>query len=115
MRFLQTSHISDVVADVLTSKAVLIGTPTLNNGILPTVGALLTYLKGLRPKNRIGMAFGSYGWGGQGAREVAEAIKGMGWEIPEAAINILFIPDESELDVARDAGRRLGQSLKQLG
>jgi flavorubredoxin len=115
MRFLQDCHMSDVVADILTTKAVLIGTPTLNNGMLPTVGALLTYLKGLRPKNRIGMAFGSYGWGGQGAREVAEAITGMGWEMPEAAINLLFIPDESELEAARETGRRLGQSLKLLG
>ena len=112
MRFLQTNHISEVVKDVLTARAVLIGTPTLNNGMLPTVSSLLTYLKGLRPKNRIGMAFGSYGWGGQGAREVAEAIGGMGWEIPEETINLLFIPDESELAAAREAGRRLGESLK---
>ena len=112
MRFLQTNHISDVVPDVLTARAVLIGTPTLNNGMLPTVSALLTYLKGLRPKNRIGMAFGSYGWGGQGAREVAEAIRVMGWEIPEETIDLPYIPDESELAMARETGRRLGQSLK---
>jgi len=112
MRFLQTNHISDVVPDLLTARAVLIGTPTLNNGMLPTVSSLLTYLKGLRPKNRIGMAFGSYGWGGQGAREVAELIKEMGWEMPEDAINILYIPDESELVAARETGRRLGQNIK---
>jgi flavorubredoxin len=112
MRFLQTNHISDVVPEVLTAKAVLIGTPTLNNGMLPTVSSLLTYLKGLRPKNRIGMAFGSYGWGGQGAREVAEAIGEMGWEMPEETVNIPYIPDDSELVAARATGRRLGESLK---
>lgn len=112
MRFLQTSHISEVVPNVLTSKVVLIGTPTLNNGMLPTIGSLLTYLKGLRPKNRIGMAFGSYGWGGQGAREVATAIKEMGWEMPEEAINLNYIPDDQELAAVRAAGKRLGLVIK---
>lgn len=111
MKFLQTSHISEVTPDVLTARAVLIGTPTLNNGMLPSVSSLLTYLKGLRPKNRIGMAFGSYGWGGQGAREAEAVIKEMGWEIPEQIININYIPDDSELAAARGAGLRLGQTI----
>jgi flavorubredoxin len=112
MKFLQTSHISEVVPDILTARAILIGTPTLNNGMLPSVSSLLTYLKGLRPKNRIGMAFGSYGWGGQGAREAEAVIREMGWEIPEKNININHIPDDSELATARGAGLRLGQVIK---
>ncbi len=112
MKFLQTNHISEVIPEVLTSKAILIGTATLNNGMLPSIGSLLTYLKGLRPKHRIGMAFGSDGWGGQGARGVADAIKEMGWEMPEEIINLLYIPDEQELAAAREAGMRLGNTIK---
>lgn len=111
VRSLQTSHISQIVSDVLHSRAVLIGSPTLNNGMLPTVGAFLTYLKGLRPKRKLGLAFGSYGWGGQGAKEVAVAIKDMGWEMPEDLINIVYNPDESELEAVREAGSKLGAML----
>jgi flavorubredoxin len=111
MRFLQVSHISEAVHDLLTARAILIGTSTLNNGMLPTIGGLLTYLKGLRPKKRIGMAFGSYGWGGQGAREVAEAIRGMGWEMPEEPINLQFVPDDEELNQAKAAGSRLARRI----
>ncbi len=111
MRFLQTNHISDIVPDVLRSKLILIGTPTLNNGMLPTVGAFLTYVKGLRPKNRIGFAFGSYGWGGQGVRQVAEAIGEMGWEIPEEPINLRYVPDAGELAQVKAVAGRLAEAL----
>lgn len=111
VRSLQTSHISQVVPDVLNSRAVLIGTPTLNNGMLPSIGALMTYLKGLRPRKKLGFAFGSYGWGGQGAKEVAAAIKSMGWEMPVDLINVVYNPDESELEAVREAGMKLGAML----
>lgn len=111
VRFLQTSHISEIVPDLLESKLVLIGTPTLNNGMLPTVSAFLTYIKGLRPKNRMGFAFGSYGWGGQGAREVAEVLKGMGWDLPEEAVNLPYVPDEGELAEIKAIGLRLGRLI----
>jgi flavorubredoxin len=111
MRFLQTSHISEVITDLLMTKLILIGSPTLNNGMLPSIGSLLTYIKGLRPKNRIGYAFGSFGWGGQGAKLVAEAVADFGWEMPEPMSNIKFVPDPSELDAVRETGRRLGKLL----
>lgn len=111
MRFLQTSHMSDIMTDLLTTKAILVGSPTLNNGMLPSVSGFLTYIRGLRPKKRIGLAFGSYGWGGQGAKEVAEILKNMGWEMPIDLINMQYLPDDSELDTVRAAGRKLGDII----
>jgi len=111
MRCLQTSHMSDIMTDLLTSRAVLVGTPTLNNGMLPTVAGFLTYIKGLRPVNRIGLAFGSYGWGGQGAKEAAAILSGMGWEMPLDLINLQYRPDEGELDNVRAAGKKLGAAV----
>ncbi len=73
----QWNKISDILTDVLFSQAILVGSPTLNNGMLPTVGAFLTYLKGLRPKKRIGFAFGSYGWGGQAIKEIETVMKNL--------------------------------------
>ncbi len=112
IRFLQTSHISEIMTDVLTSKAILIGSPTLNNGMLPTVSAFLTYLKGLRPQNRTGLAFGSYGWGGQGAKEVAAMMESFGWEMPEDYINIDYDPDPEELVQVKETGLKLGKAIK---
>ncbi len=111
IRNLQDSHMSEIMTDVLTSRALLIGTPTLNNGMLPTVAGFLTYLKGLRPQKRLGLAFGSYGWSGQGAGEVHDFIESMGWEAPVDFINVQYRPTEDELQEAAAAGRKLGETL----
>ncbi|MEJ2278127.1 MAG: flavodoxin domain-containing protein [Candidatus Lokiarchaeota archaeon] len=55
---------SDVITEAMKSRAILVGSPTLNNGIYPTVAEYLSYQKGLKPMKKIGMAFGSFGWGG---------------------------------------------------
>jgi len=112
MRNLKTLHISDIMADVLRSKAILVGSPTLNNGIFPPVGAFLTYLKGLRPKNRIGFAFGSYGWGGQAVKEMETIMNDLGWDMPVEGVKIQYIPDEEELDEVKEAGKELGEVIK---
>ncbi|NQS90270.1 FprA family A-type flavoprotein [Patescibacteria group bacterium] len=113
MRALKTNHISDIMPDVLFSKAILVGSPTLNSGVLPTIGAFLTHLKGLRPKRRIGFAFGSYGWGGQAVGEIETVMKNLGWEIPLQNVNIQYIPDEEELNKVKKMGQKLGIIIKQ--
>jgi len=109
MRNLSTNHISDIVTDVLTTKLILLGSPTLNNGMLPTMGSFLTYLKGLRPKGRVGLAFGSYGWGGQAAGEIKKAMEEMNWDLPEESLRAQYIPTDDELENARILGGKLGE------
>ena len=111
MRSLETNHISDVMADVLTHRAILLGSPTLNSSILPTMGAFLAYLKGLRPQNRIGMAFGSYGWGGQSIGELEKAIEEYGWKKPVEGVKLKYVPDPEDLVTVREAGKTLAASI----
>ncbi len=93
---LQVSDISDVMPEILTAKYVCVGSPTLNNNMLPKVSAFLTYMKGLAPKNRIGLAFGSYGWGGQSVGQVEEVLKGAGFQVMEK-IRLQYIPSQEQL------------------
>jgi flavorubredoxin len=112
MRNLKTNDISDIMTEVLTSKLILIGSPTLNNGFLPTMGKFLTYIKGLRPRNRIGFAFGSYGWGGQAVGELEHLMNDFNWELPIEGIKIKYVPDQSELDEVKEVGKKLGKLLQ---
>ncbi|HOK40379.1 MAG TPA: FprA family A-type flavoprotein [bacterium] len=93
---LQKIHISDIMTDLMSAKYICVGSPTLNNNILPTVSAFLTYLKGLAPINRIGLAFGSYGWGGQSINIVNEILKSMNFKMLEP-IKIQYIPTKEDL------------------
>lgn len=112
LRSLGISHRSEVIADLLTARLVLVGSPTLNNGMLPTVSSFLTYLKGLRPRKRVGLAFGSHGWGGQGAREVDDFLRSLKWDMPREALAVRYRPDPEELDEAQAVGRMLGEQIK---
>ena len=94
---LQYTHISDIMTEILTAKYICIGSPTLNNNILPTVASFLTYFKGLAPKGRIGLAFGSYGWGGQSIGIVEKELESCGFEMLEQ-IKLQYIPDEKILE-----------------
>ncbi len=111
VKFLGTNHISDIVPEMMHSRLILLGSPTLNNGMLPSMGAFLTYIKGLRPKKRVGFAFGSYGWGGQAVGEISEVMEKLKWDIPEESININYIPDPEELDGVKAVGKKLGEYI----
>ncbi len=93
---LETNHISDIIAEILSAKYICVGSPTLNNGLLPSVASFLTYLKGLAPKGRTALAFGSYGWGGQSVDQIEEIFKSCGFETLEK-IKLQWVPSQKEL------------------
>lgn len=98
IRNLQVSHISDVMTSILEAKYICVGSPTLNNGMLPTVAAFLAYMKGLAPKNRVGIAFGSYGWGGQSISDIENILEASKFELPVKGLKTQWVPDMAELD-----------------
>ena len=100
---LQETHISDIMTEIVSARYICVGSPTLNSSILPTVAAFLYYLKGLSPKDRIGLAFGSYGWGGQSIPILQNLLgdpKECGFEMLEP-IKYQYIPDQAALDEMR--------------
>jgi len=111
VRNLKQNHISDIMTDILDAKMILLGSPTLNNGLLPTMGQFLTYLKGLKPDGRLGFAFGSYGWRGQAVKEMEAMMEEFKWEQPLKGINVEYVPDESDLSEAVKTGEKLGSML----
>jgi len=112
IRNLNDTHISDIITEVLTSKVICLGSPTLNNGMMPTMGGFLTYLKGLRPRNKTGFVFGSYGWGGQAVKEIEKTIEPLSWQYPEDSVNINYIPEEKDLENMKKIGKKLGEKIK---
>jgi flavorubredoxin len=93
---LKQNDISDVMTRILESKYICVGSSTINNNMLPTVAAFLTYFRGLAPKNRTALAFGSYGWGGQSVGQIEEIFTSLKFNILEQ-IRIQYIPDDATL------------------
>lgn len=94
---LKQTHISDIMKNLMDAEYICVGSPTLNNNLMPAVSAFLTYMKGLAPKNRKAIAFGSYGWGGQSIGQVEEVLKACNFELL-GSIKERYIPTQETLD-----------------
>lgn len=99
---LKANHVSDIMADVLTSRYVAVGSPTLNSNMLPTVAQFLCYLSGLAPKERVGLAFGSYGWAPLGPKKVDAALREAGFIMPEGPFTHQWTETEEGLAQLRE-------------
>lgn len=94
---LKVNHMSDIVVDILSSKYLAVGSPTINNQMMPSVAGFLCYLKGLAPKGRQSFAFGSFGWGGQSIAQIEEELKAAGCDICLDKIRISNVPSPEQL------------------
>lgn len=108
---LQVNHHSDVMCDVLEAGAVILGCPTLNNGLLPRMAGFLMYMRGLRPTNKIGAAFGSYGWSGEAVKLMNTAMSEMNFELAHPGLRVQYVPEHSHLQECVELGHTVGQAL----
>ena len=104
-------HRSDIITEILDAGAVIIGSPTLNNGLFPTLGDFLAYMKGLKPKNKIGAAFGSYGWSGESVKLINEALEAMKIQVIDPGVSLQYVPDEKGLDACHELGKKIAENL----
>ena len=100
---LKHSNVSDAINAIVEAKYVALGSPTLNTGILPTMGAFLTYLRGLAPKNKTGFCFGSYGWKKDCQQEMQDVLAKLGWNLPQPIATLNWRPTAEGLKAVRDA------------
>jgi anaerobic nitric oxide reductase flavorubredoxin len=84
---------NDVITEIFKSKAILVGSPTINKGILVSVAGMLEEIKGLKFKNKKAAAFGSYGWSGESTKIISEGLRSAGFEIIDDGIKVLWQPD----------------------
>lgn len=108
---LRNCHRSDIMTEVLDAGAIIVGSPTLNNGLFPTVSDFLTYMKGLKPLNKLGAAFGSYGWSGEAAKLVTKELEEMKFDIIDPGVRIQYVPDDKSLDACRELGKKIAEAL----
>jgi flavorubredoxin len=106
---LRANHRSDIVGEMLDAKGILLGSPTLNNGMFPTMGDFLTYIKGLRPQGKVFGLFESYGWGGGALKEIRKNLEESKFEVWDRELRSQFLPDSNELKQAVDFGKEFAR------
>lgn len=110
---LRATPMNVIIKEFWKARGTLFGTPTLNNIIYPTVAECLTHLRGLRPKNRIVGAFGSYGWGGGAVKECYETFTKMGLEMFEPGLQVVYKPSAEDEEKCYQFGKDFASKLKE--
>jgi len=103
-----TERMAQAIAEGLAREGV-----EYNNGMLPTVADFLHYLKGLRPRGKIGAAFGSYGWSGESVKLINAELEAMKVDLVDEGISVKFVPSGDDLKRCRELGQRVGRTVKE--
>jgi flavorubredoxin len=111
---IRSSHRSDIMTDVLDAAAVVVGSPTLNNQMFPTVADVLTYMKGLKPASKIGGAFGSYGWSGESVKQVAAELTAMKFAMVDPYPRLQYVPDDDGIETCIEYGKKIGDAVNAI-
>lgn len=102
---------NDVIVETFKSKIVLIGSSTINNGILSSTASIIEMIKGFKFKNKKGAAFGSYGWSGEAIKLLTEELEKAGIKTINSGIRELWNPDEEALNRCREFGKSIVEEL----
>jgi flavorubredoxin len=108
---LKVHHRSDVMTQVLGAKTIILGSSTLNNGLLPRMAGFLMYMRGLKPTNKFGASFGSFGWSGEAVGLMNTALVDMKIDVIEDGLRLKYVPDDEKLEQCIEMGRRIGNHV----
>jgi len=97
---------NDMITEIFRSKAVLFGSPTVNNGIMSSIAGLLEMVKGLKFKNKKAAAFGCYGWHDVSTKVIEDTLRESGFEILTEPHRFIWSPDEDALKMSIEYGRQ---------
>ena len=103
---------NDIITEVFKSKAILVGSPTINRGILSAIAGILEEIRGLGFKDKKAAAFGSYGWSGESVAMITERLREGGFTLVSDGMKEVWNPDEEGLVNCVSFGRGFGQQLK---
>lgn len=111
MMNLKQDHRSDVMTELLDAKALVVGSSTLNNNMLPAMGDFLTYMKGLKPRHKLGAAFGSYGWSGEAVKHMNKMLEDAKVDVIDAGVKARYVPDHQALGPCVELGKKIGRAI----
>ena len=106
------NDMSDLVTEVFKSKGIIVGSCTVNNGYLRSIAALISEIKGHKFKNKVGAAFGSYGWSGEAHKKIHKELGEAGINMVMDPISTLYQPDENTLEECYEYGRKFSTFIK---
>ena len=102
---------NDVITEIFKSKAIILGSPTVNRGILTSVAALIEEIKGMKFKNKKAAVFGCYGWSGESITVLADSLVAAGFNVVDEGLQVLWNPDDAGINSCVEYGKGFSEKL----
>ncbi|MEM3696794.1 MAG: FprA family A-type flavoprotein [Candidatus Bathyarchaeia archaeon] len=109
---LASADIGDVAKDLVDSKAIVLGAPTVLGGAHPLAVYAAYLVKALRPPLKFGVVLSSYGWGGGAIKHVQEILGSSKLEVV-GALEINGPPTENDIKQIINIGKALAKKIKE--
>lgn len=110
-----TSDLNDVMTEILKCRGIIVGCPTLNNNIMPSIAPYLEEIRGLRFPKKVGAAFGTYGWSGEGVKRIEESLEKSNIKVIQPGLKIQFAPSTQEdINKCIEFGRNFAKQIKEI-
>ena len=103
------TSLTRLATEVLDAAALALGSATLNREMMPSMAAALSYIRGLRPQKKAGLAFGSYGWGRGSVEAIQQWLEEVCWDVLRPPLRSQYKPDRALLDECVRAGAQLAE------
>ena len=100
------------VAEVFKSKAIIVGSPTVNNGYLYSIAGTLELIKGLKLKNKKAASFGSYGWSGEAVKLINEELIKSGFSLINEGLRCMWTPTDENIKECINFGKEIARNCK---
>ncbi len=113
--FMAVSDRNDVITEIFKTRAIIIGSPTMNQGLLATITPILEDIKGLKFQNKLGAAFGTYGWSGESVKLIEEHLQQCKIPVVAPGVKAKWQPQAADLIACEKLGRSVAQAIKRLG
>jgi flavorubredoxin len=103
---------NDIITEIFKSKAILVGSPTIGQGILSSIAEIMEVIKGLKFKNKRAAAFGCYGWSGESVKVLTGHLENSGFSIINDGIRAKWNPDDESIDKCIEYGKEIAEKIK---
>lgn len=95
--------VEEAASRVEKARGVIVGSPTINQDAVKPAWDLLSLVNPIINRGKAAMAFGSYGWSGDGVPMLTGRLKSLKFKTVEPGLKFNFVPSELEYKKADEA------------
>ncbi|MGD8537128.1 MAG: FprA family A-type flavoprotein [Candidatus Aminicenantes bacterium] len=105
------NHVSYILPSLWTKRGVMIGAPTYEVSLFPTMAEVLNMAAHKRIRNKKAAYFGSYGWSGGALKGVKTIVEPLRWEVVDS-FEFIGSPTKEDIATAKEFGRKFARLFK---